>query len=450
MSIRLPRRRNGIDSRLLVLGALLPVALAFAFACGLDVTGPSVATTGPDAGPEASLPDGGGGDDGGPIDGGDANAPDASAQGEQIVAKGVVANASGLPHQTHLFFAENAKRWWALYITGTNEIASASSADLVTWTPSATLLLPSPHGNDGRVFGVGYRSIAGHDVVHIGISVHGTAPTTTDLRHYHARATVTGSAIAFGSVDDVSSVSDPNFKDPDGTVTIISRSNDVIEASGWTDLNGPENAVVFFSATKDLGTSWNPGFASGVLLQVVTRIVNSKALVDVGDAGTLALFESADSEPDPSNIRSSTIGPLVASSVAIFANAPQDFGDWATARIDDANVQIVRRTLAGTIEQARWNGSAWNPVQSLPAEPTLIRTGLALTALGTNLSLVAISSDASNTVREIRWDGAAWGAWKTIEPSAHARTSLSMCACGTATPAVLYTRDGDLVALPLH
>src|SRR4051794_10233804 len=97
--------------------------------------------------------------------------------------------ATGLSGQSHILWAANDARWWALTLSSTNQLSALRSADAVTWTvpTGSPLTLTAAHNSEGRNFGFGYANISGNDVLHLMSSYN---PSSSSASLYDTRTTL--------------------------------------------------------------------------------------------------------------------------------------------------------------------------------------------------------------------------------------------------------------------
>ncbi len=363
---------------------------------------------------------------------------------------GTVATETGLSTQTHVAYANHAKRWWLFYITDADPslLRTRSSLDFCTWSEGAALTLPYVHGGEGRNFSVAYADLGSADVFHISVS------HSVDLAHRyhtHARAVASGSSIAF---DTPTLVGSPYLKnsvypgDPDGPVTVVGSDGFVTDLTGWV-AEKPDGGVadenVFRSAGPDDGASFNEAFGPCLVLQNVPSIVNARAAVPLLGGGLLAFFEDGKVEPDPPNVDRATFdGVSWSMPVSVFpVDATQGFEDWTVLRVSNTEVHVVRRgVLSGAYDYQRFDGSSWSAGSPIPAETGTVDSGILALGSGASLTLYAIAEDGT-TIRTNAWDGAQWGSWTTFLGAGPPRRYLSGYSASSLTSsALVWTETG--------
>jgi hypothetical protein len=320
-------------------------------------------------------------------------------------------------------------------------LQTVSSADFVTWTPGASLTLAGPHDNQGGNFSVAYADLGGVDVVHVTYGLPMPAPT--DRHHYHVRATISGSAITFGSPNDISDVSSGQLSEPDGPAAYVGPDGRVWDASGWAVYSGSGNEVAWESTGFDLGQSWDGILGPGMGIAFEPHTVNARAFATAGGNGgsLVALWEAGDAEPDPTNVEWSTWNGLAWSgAVDVFPTAaPQSANDWGVATLSIGHMHVIRRQLSGTFDHEVYAGTAWAKFPPPAADPGLAESGVVVLTDGDVVAVFAIASDAASSVRRNVWKQTAWGGWSTVEGSRAQRRYLSGYASG-AHAAVVWTQ----------
>jgi len=428
------------------------VVVGWAIGCGFAGEGAfDVVAPGIDSGPEATGPstiEGGPAPDGAPMSDGsiDANA-DADAGGPPttvtLATVGAVLAPTGNAQQTHLVYAVHSARWWLFAIddADTKALRTYSSTDFVTWTAGTALVLPQTHGNQGANFTVAYADIGGADVVHIG-SNHRVS--NTDLRHAHTRAVISAGTIVFGLPEEIVKVADPGLFDPDGCSTVLTQDGHVMDLTGWSPYNDAAlatgNATSFSSLNVELGTSWVAGFGTRQDIATETNIVNARLGLNMGGAEVLSLWEGAENEPNPNNVRFARWnGTTWGSDNTVFASNAQGYNDWSATRLSNGEVHAVRRTVAGAYQHRKLNaaGTSWSDGQTIAAMPGPTNGGVVLLSLGTRMLLATIGSDANKSVSVSIWNAGAWAAWTTVEGTAGTRSFLSGHASETPGVAAL-------------
>lgn len=434
------------------------VALALV-ACELSVQGTKPVDPPPppppDAGiPEASLPP--------TLDAGD---PDAAPlpRAVKIAGVGKLEAASGLAQQTHVVYAENAKRWVVFTLDGsdTKALRTFSSADFLTWEPGATLVLPYAHAGHGGDFSVVYGNLGGVDVVHVAI---GFATTSADRAHYHVRATIAGAAVTFGLPAPTASVNDSRYVSPWGVVTALSRTGIVQDYTGlgrWST-GGAGNEQALVSLTADTGATFGGTFTLPIDISLVPFFVHARAAVPFGASDVVTAWENGDAEPSPSNVsfsrRSGTTG-LFTTPAPIFvgaAAAPMNPNDWSLAAVSDADVHAVRR-VGAKFEHTRYDGAAWVAQASAPPDQAGAPEGGVAIARGGPDRLVAVTITAApeRAVAVCEWKAGVWGRWATVEAGPGVERRYPAASASDAGGVVLLwsERAGDgsatLVAMKL-
>jgi hypothetical protein len=365
--------------------------------------------------------------------GGDAGTPGGdggSAAPVTITTVGSVAKGTGLPMQSHLAFAEGAGVWVLFYFDSAapQSVRTRTSADFVTWTEGAALDLPVAHRGEGRNLAVAYAPLGSTDVFELALSLKNGS---SDRRHYNARATLAGGVIAFGPVTQVSSTpaGDPDL-DPDGPAIGVANDGFVTTFTGWWTNNpdggsgGTGNEYAFRSSVADVGGTFAPTW-SGTRLETVPTICNARGVVALGSSDLLALWESGDSNPNPTDIRFARANGASWSKVddVFTQNAAQDPGDWAALAVSATEVHLVRLALDGTFAHRRYDGNGWSDGAAIPPERATVGGGIALARGPSGPMLLAIA-EGGGAVRATTWDGTRWGTWATVVPAGAPRAAL--------------------------
>ncbi len=364
-----------------------------------------------------------------------------------ITGVGTVSNATGTASGTHLVYATHAKLWWLFWFdsTQTQTIQTSYSADFVHWSPGGSLPLALELGGQGANFSVAYADVQGADVVHLTIDGFATAEPTR--HHLHARATVQGTTITFGSISDLSDIQTASDTDPDGPATFVDSQGTVWDATGWSNVTGgPANEAVAASpSTEQGGATWSNVFDVQNNLYIATGLVHARAFATAGANLLVALCDAADT-PAPT-LASSNVewmswgGAAWSGPTAVFAGGKsQAPNDWDVATMSDGHMHVARRAADGSFDHVRYDGAAWTTLSAPPADSLGWATGQGVVVLarGTNAAIVTIASDLANTVRMITWTGTAWGQWTTLEGSAASRGWVSGWS-GAKNDAVIWT-----------
>ena len=440
-------------ARLVALGAACSIVGCEAFSLdGLTGGGPDAG--GSTVGPlDGSLPD--------PADAADARADaviDASADDRSVppvdaglgdtasdggpvtlAAVGSTSAPSGAAQQGHLAWTDGAQQWWLFYVDSSKPevLQSVVSNDFVTWSPATNLTLPGA-ATDGRNVAVWAGGAGGQDVLHLSVSV---VVSSTDRRHLHVRARPAGNNLTFDPIVVVGTTR-PNLPglDPDGPATALGNDDTVFETSGWfedPDSGATGNECGWSSTSPDPGGAFTAAFGAVSTPGQVPGYVNARHLVPLPGASILAVWESGDVDPDPTNV-SATLG--VAGSWSpesrVFAPSSQDPNDWGACG-NGATVSAVRHTSAGSWEHRVWGGSlddggvAFASGGAMSALGTPAAAGSVVLCDGTRVHVFAIAPGAGSPIRTTVWDGMAWSAWSDAVAGGKTRTWLT----GTITPA---------------
>ena len=350
--------------------------------------------------------------------------------------------ATGDAQQVHLVYATHARLWWLFVADAAtpNAIGTRSSDDFVTWTAGPALTLPAGHDGDGRNFSVAYADRNGRDVVHLSISLR---PDKADFRHYHARAAIDGAQLAFEGPDLLDEVpANDDTLVPDGPSTAVASSGIVVDTSGLSMKDdggtGYGNEYAWRSTASDNGApTWKAAWNARDIVEVVPLVSNARALVPFASDSVLAMWEKADVEPNPTDVRFSRIvGTTWSASGNVFGRSdPLDKNDWSVWRVTDTEVHAVRRSLAGAFDHRIFDGTKWQGGAQIARDPGVAGTGLVLVGRAGGVTLVQIGSDAANSLRTSTFANGAWSAWTTLLGTPAARTSLTRAS--TTGPAAL-------------
>jgi hypothetical protein len=427
---------------------------AVPIACSLPLSG-----LGPVADAGAAAPDGSTSSDDGSVpaesgadtlapDGGDAPGADSSDGNGPlpgaITSVGSVANATGFATQTHVVYATHAALWWLFWIDSTQgqTLQTSYSPDFVQWTQGASLPLALSHDGQGGNFSVAYADIGGTDVVHLTIGAHGTQGPN-DQHHLHVRASINGSTVTFGGIDDMSDINDPLTSDPDGPATFVDSHGNVWDASGWASFQGTGNEVAWPSVSADQGSSWPSGFGAqqGIFVAQGTTHARSFAVAGGGAGALVALWDFADHTP-PTNVgwAQYTGGTWTVPGAVFPLGSTQDPNDWDVGTLTDGHMHVVRRTLSGSFDHIRYDGTQWTTLAAPPVDPlgTITGSGVVILVSGVRLAVITVAADPANSVRQIVWNQTAWGEWTTIEGSTASRGYVSGWS-GAKNDAVVWT-----------
>ncbi|MEZ4257918.1 MAG: hypothetical protein R3B36_02540 [Polyangiaceae bacterium] len=423
-------------------------ALATAAGCTLSVTGTLPVAEPPppaEAGvPDASLPS--------PGDAAEApDAPPSTGAAVVLAAVGGVDAPTGYAQQTHLVYAVNAQRWWLFTFddAAPDAIRTRSSVDFVTWQAGPEIPLPHPHGKHGGFLSVAYADVGAVDVVHVAAEFY---LGTVDQRHYHARVTLSGAALAYGAFELVSRVGDALMPAaPIGPVALVTPAGGVVDGTGYSPYFGnpatTANMNAYSASTTELGTSWTPGFGPREDVGSVPFTVHTRAFAALGGSDVLAVWESADGEPKPTNLRWArrTNGVWGGGVTALPASATL-FGanDWSLARLGDADVHVVRRAGDDYVHR-RYDGAAFVDGQVLSKAPASDDAGLVLLHDGVSrVMAVTLGPAPDHKVIACTWSAApapSWGPWRELVSAPAERSFVSGYASGGRAAVIWTERD---------
>jgi hypothetical protein len=358
-----------------------------------------------------------------------------------IVGTGELPTATGHGSQRHLAYAQGTGQWWLFHdpTSPTNVLAATYSNDFGNWTSGGNVALTNDTSGDGRDLTVAYRSINGHDVVHISQGYH-----YQKLGRYHIRALLKSGAIQFENPIDIN-YDESGQSIPDGPATAILANGLVVDGTGQTTtpdapplMCGFGDFNVYTSAVLDDGTtnfSQLSAFNQDQVLWCIGSISLARQILVLGN---VAVHLAADGEP-PANILTNLrpdvppdagvtawlpvepYGQADAGTVplpAVFAT-PSNFyfdrNDW-TAAVRNGVAHAVLRTQNGTFEHRIMSmdasGPNWQPGGTFSSTlSTPPGSGLVLVPYADSLLLLAISSDGHIEYSAYDDISTSWSAW---------------------------------------
>jgi len=444
-----------------LVGLVLPpcAALALGGGCGIDLLGTmpvaDAATMPQDEGGGASLPEAGGFfvDGMAPNESGtDAALPPPSTV-TIVSTAGAVVDPTGNAQQTHIVYAKHSGRWWLFTIDSlaASSISTWSSIDFVTWVQGASLTLPFPHGNEGGNFSVAYADLGGKDVVHLSLSL--TESGSGNRHHDHGRAIITGAAIAFDAAFEIAAVDPSQNTDttPDGCATLVTADGHVMELTGWAPYNNMPsnngNVSSYLATDPDTGGTWAPSFPNRKDFAQADAINNRMGLA-TGGGNVLTIWESANAEPDPDNLRSSDWdGSNWNNQKDVFAAKTQAPNDWSAVRLQNGEIHALRRTTPGgtgntmsnAFEHQLLNTGNWNSRTNPADMGGLSNGGVVVLTHANHMLVVTIGSDPAQSIITTTWDGTAWSTWATLEGDVGTRSHISGFANEDGEAAVIWS-----------
>jgi hypothetical protein len=361
--------------------------------------------------------------------------------------------ASGRAQQRHIVYAPNSGVWWAFWVdpASTTTLRSAYSSDLVTWTAGATVSLPNAlmGGNegsgdqtaDGRNLGVICVANGSTDVVHVAAVL--TITTSSSYAVYDIRATVTASAITWGT--PVNAWASTQVWSPDGTAPALAADGSYLIntcAPRFTG-HGSGNPTGLYNGTVDTSSSWTPGTWTHYEIEVASSTTSSHAAHGLASGSVLWLWDNGVNSGSATNVRwaKADAGGSTPTPADVFTSTVTvDDNDWGSARVSDTDVHCIRRTGSNTYEHRRFNGTSWSNGQSIPTQTSKAGGGLAMLSDGTDVYLAVIDSAAGNAVRYIKWSGgsATWGTWQDLDATSDStRASLAAGSRVSGSPSAL-------------
>ncbi len=383
----------------------------------------------------------------------------ATAKPIAIGPAGGLTGASGFATQSHVAYSPAAGEWWLFYDdTSAPNLDTMHSTDFKTWQAGEHAVLSQGHSGDGRDLALASGTFGGHDVVHV-------TEGTSMLGRYHLRAVMTPGHVTF---DAPVIVNTGGSDAPDGSNTIILADGTVIDSTGWQSTPqtpplspcGNGDVDVFIADAKEDGVTSFGGVAFGEqVIWCVDNTVNARRLIDTG-AAMVAVYEDGVSNPDPTNILTSTrkndgtwlpfeppAGPDVIPPKAFATDQTFGLDDW-NAVLAGGSIHAVRR-LGQFYEHQTFDqtGQAWAAASAIPPQASVGDSGLFLVPYGDGLLLAAIGGATGNPILFTYFDGMTWSNWSTLVEAHDTRTFLGGYAPGGGVkPALLWTEDGSLTA----
>ena len=343
----------------------------------------------------------------------------------------VGADATGTPHSGHLFYAVNSARWWFIYVRPATPtiLRSAWSTDLLAWTDDATATLAQSVGK-GTDLVAAYRNIAATDVLHVGYSVK---LSNTDRRHYHLRATISGSTLTWAADAQISFTATGSYAPdaPDGPSLAYDSADKLWTHSGFAVSSGSGSVAGAWheqSTNADAGTSWTAGWGTPAQDEAIAASVASRSMLDLGATTMLSLWDDGATDTNLNDVRWSKFSGTWGAPANVFASVISIVKqDWGACLRTTTDVHAVRRTAATTYEHRRFNGTSWSAGASIPTQASKAGAGVFLSSDGTDVWCFVIDSAAGNAIRSCKWSSGTgtWGAWTDVETSSQVRTALS-------------------------
>jgi hypothetical protein len=360
------------------------------------------------------------------VDGGAEGGADGAslASPVTVVANTGVAFGAGGAQQTHLHYASNAKRWVLFYLdsTDTTRLKTRTSADFVTWTDGAAMVLPEPHPGDGRDLAVSYSDLAARDVFHVSVSLQVAA---NNRSHFHARATMTSNVLVFEPAVELGRTAVSNgAASPDGPAVARLAGGKVVDMSGfWTADGGvgpTGNLTTWVSNDVETGGTWSPAFTGPVMIESVNEFCNARQLLTT-TTGALALWEKGDVEPSPTNVQYATFdgASWKAPASVGFKATSFDPNDWSAAYLADTTTHAVR-FAGGAFEHRIFDGFTWSAGQAIP--PLAVSAGRGVVVLPDGFDVAVLVVGA--TIRETSFHANAWSPWHDVVAAGPTRSGL--------------------------
>ena len=352
-----------------------------------------------------------------------ANATGINCVAQFQATSGTISDATGRPTSNHLFYAVNSARWWILYIDSTNlnQLKSLYSSDLVNWTPGASTTIPINHDGHGVSFGAAYYNINSNDVVHV---TFGIQNSISDHRAYHARASITGTSINWGSwVQHAIRGTDRSISFIASATTAMDSSNYVFDGNSmWVQFSGVGYLNGMDSQNIDSGSSWTPGFFDSTYNDIETEPteIESQMIVPLATRNMLTVVDNNPAPRTLTNFRwsqdrdpNSWFKP--ASNVLAQNIATQDVDDWTLIKLSNTDVRLIYRTGSNTYAWQKYDGTSWTaPPASIPNQSSKPGAGVFAATDGTHIWMFVIDTDASNTIRYLAFDSTNWGTWTAV------------------------------------
>lgn len=363
--------------------------------------------------------------------------------------------------QQHILRTKNGGYYWFFYYDSANTkvLQPMRSSDFVTWNLGAGLGITGDTGNEGRDFSVAYADVSGHDVIHFVGShqnngIHGA---------YHFGVELSGPSIQ-GYAGETLVTSTTFFlspAEPDGPAIAVGSDHNVTLATGWFNQNGLNGHNFDTVANMDVYQSTSPDTGSGNagtpgaerLHHWVSTYVNNRALVALDSGKVLAVWPEADdaSAPDSSDLSWAWSGDGwqdPTTRLVFGAVSPTATNDWAVCGVTPTVVHAVRRKVDSsandTFDDMVFDASngAWSPGASIPTQPGIYGTGVALVTNGSHMLLFSVASDGHNSIVYTRFDGTSWSAWQTLVGGSAKRAFLSGSGCANRDHAMITWTEG--------
>lgn len=361
-------------------------------------------------------------------------------------------SGTGLGSERHIIYAVNSGNFWAFAWTGTTVLASWYSPDGTIWTASTTTSAFPAHHSEGRGLSVGYKNIAGRDVVYI-LQSDNCVSTMAGHSASVLRATISGTTITYHTTA-TSLITGANdafaLAYTGGAVEFASDSKPYLASSIF---NFYDPAAAHPSAA-DAGAAEQATPLTWTLDAVDSGILNacrSATLVDLG-SGNMGLltddgnFTTTNTGVDWYTWNGSAWSGSASNDLATGTITSIGMNDWGAVAVSPTDVHLVYRNASGSLIHRRYNGTSWGAGQTIPGGVSpAVDSGIALTTDGEAVFLCVIDTDVAATVQSIKWKpfsqsglADAWQSWVGLETSVQTRTWIGITPTMNAGSAIVY------------
>lgn len=340
-----------------------------------------------------------------------------------------MANATGMPSQSHLVYAANQGAWWLFYLSGTQGVSAVyTTGSFASWsTPGSgsPFTLSEAHASEGRNFGFNVSNIAVTDELHM-ISSYDADGSTK-----HSRFTL--AALLFGNTnaEAVVGTSTGLLSFQSGVTTALDSSNYIYDSSNFYFHNhsvGNEFRVAK-STNADAGTSWTAGFSAPPAIPGAAGSPGTSSItLSTGSGNMLIIYDNSVSTGSFTNLNYSTWnGSSWASEANVFGSSLTGTAtnNWDAVARTTSDIHVVALSNnSNAYKHYRYNGSSWSAGDTISALTLASGGSVFLATDGTSVWAFAI--DSSNTVKVSQWvSGTGWNAWNQVATNGATAASLS-------------------------
>jgi hypothetical protein len=387
-----------------------------------------------------------------PGDTGLPGVPDAALPSGTIATLGPHVQATtGNAQQTHVAFTAHDPHAWYFYLSddGTKLLTSVS-VDRVQWSAGPTIALGTGVAiTRGSDFSLAYGDLGGADVIHFILS-----QLSNSYSVFHLRTTIEGGA--FVHTTSVTVLQNGDYCEPDGPVTMITPSGQVLDATGMdsfgTHMTSCDMDIYAASVTDMGGAAWNATFQETGYYVVSPGETSAHALLPLASGylgafadGTASLYgEVAWVMTDAGAWPDADSRPIMGKTSG-FSTA-EGYDDWALCELSPTQIHAVRHlgnngVTATSFEQATFDGTSWTTGVAAPtALVSPFNSGVVLlsgTDAGRGMLAAAIGSDGK-TVNVAKWSSG-WSPWTSVVTGGALKDSLAGSGCGTPHPMLFWT-----------